>query len=375
MKSSILCSIFLLLSAVNTWAGSYIYRTGKGLEPSWQTNETVAITTGNMSYGVMEQLKFFVSSTPGASRNESILFATGYQLKPGMTYYAYYPYQWAAEFNAYGIACDYQSQIQDSNGNANHITKTDYQMATAIPSDNACAFSLQRIGGVMRVSFLAPATMTIAALNVKAQTPALATTATMNIINSSVTLSGYTATMTLQTQNISVEKGQEVTLYLAAPAQDLSSTTLDITLTDQNGSETLLAKIMGPNIQRGYLYDIPLNSNAKGSGASLSKASSASLSNEEPPALLAAAGVAYPTARMADIPLDPAYTVHYVPQTKKGDVNGDGDVDVLDAIEIVGYYTNGRAAELSVEVSDMNGDGEIDILDAIEIVGRYTMAK
>ena len=47
-----------------------------------------------------------------------------------------------------------------------------------------------------------------------------------------------------------------------------------------------------------------------------------------------------------------------------GDINQDGSVDVLDAIEVVGLVLYGEYNELV----DMNFDGTIDILDVIEII-------
>jgi len=52
-----------------------------------------------------------------------------------------------------------------------------------------------------------------------------------------------------------------------------------------------------------------------------------------------------------------------------GDVNGDGDVDILDATMIV-YYVLGRNPSLNLEAGDVNGDGDVDILDATIIVYR-----
>ena len=54
---------------------------------------------------------------------------------------------------------------------------------------------------------------------------------------------------------------------------------------------------------------------------------------------------------------------------KKGDVNGDGAVDITDATIIV-YYVLGRTSNLNLTVADINGDGEVDITDATIIVYR-----
>lgn len=55
-----------------------------------------------------------------------------------------------------------------------------------------------------------------------------------------------------------------------------------------------------------------------------------------------------------------------------GDVNGDGEIDILDANLIVSYY-NGTTelSVMQVTAADVNGDGEVDILDANLIVAFY----
>jgi polyhydroxybutyrate depolymerase len=47
-----------------------------------------------------------------------------------------------------------------------------------------------------------------------------------------------------------------------------------------------------------------------------------------------------------------------------GDINNDGNVDVLDAIEVVNLVLNGEYSE----IVDMNYDGTINVLDIIEII-------
>jgi hypothetical protein len=51
-----------------------------------------------------------------------------------------------------------------------------------------------------------------------------------------------------------------------------------------------------------------------------------------------------------------------------GDVNGDGDVDIADAVCVVNHVV-GKATPTFIEAAaDVNGDGDIDIADAVKIV-------
>ena len=52
----------------------------------------------------------------------------------------------------------------------------------------------------------------------------------------------------------------------------------------------------------------------------------------------------------------------------KGDVNGDGDVDIADAVCIVNYVVSKPNTNFNAEAADANGDGDIDIADAVHIV-------
>lgn len=358
----------MVLSCLKAWSMDYTFRQDKGLELTWQTDDKVGITTGNVNYGTTEQLCFWASSAASATRNDRALYAVGYQLKQSTTYYSYSPYRWVEAFDARNITCYYDNQVQNGNGSTKALAQYDYQMATATTSSTACQIPFSHIGGILRVSFTAQTAMNIKAMNIKAQTPLIATQTVMDIVNQRVTPNQHSLAMTLKTDNTNIAKGERVILYLACPAQDLSAITLDITITDDRNNEQSIAKIKGPNIRSGYLYNIDIDN------ATQTAAKAAQTFNNARPEITAT-GIANPIARTSDILIDNTYTVQLVQQTKKGDVNGDGDVDVLDAIAIVGYYTKGRTAELSPAVCDMNGDGDIDVLDAIEIVGRYTKGQ
>ena len=52
-----------------------------------------------------------------------------------------------------------------------------------------------------------------------------------------------------------------------------------------------------------------------------------------------------------------------------GDVNGDGSVDVLDIVQIVGFIVDGGEPDFDLACADSNGDGLVDVLDLVQIVG------
>jgi hypothetical protein len=63
-----------------------------------------------------------------------------------------------------------------------------------------------------------------------------------------------------------------------------------------------------------------------------------------------------------------------VPEYTKGDVNGDGDVDIADAVCIVNYVVGKPNTTFIEAAADANGDGDIDIADAVHIV-NYVVGK
>jgi Leucine-rich repeat (LRR) protein len=52
----------------------------------------------------------------------------------------------------------------------------------------------------------------------------------------------------------------------------------------------------------------------------------------------------------------------------QGDVNGDGDVDIADAVCIVNHVVGKTNTSFNAAAADVNGDGDIDIADAVRIV-------
>jgi hypothetical protein len=54
-----------------------------------------------------------------------------------------------------------------------------------------------------------------------------------------------------------------------------------------------------------------------------------------------------------------------------GDVDGDGQVKVLDAMAIIDYFLKKKPEPFNAAVADMDGDGEIKVLDAMAVIDIY----
>ena len=54
-----------------------------------------------------------------------------------------------------------------------------------------------------------------------------------------------------------------------------------------------------------------------------------------------------------------------------GDANGDGSVDVTDAVAVINAYLTSDQSGINAGVADVNHDGVIDITDAVAIINLY----
>ena len=82
--------------------------------------------------------------------------------------------------------------------------------------------------------------------------------------------------------------------------------------------------------------------------------------------------IAFEASSMAGTPGEPIALV--LSNILKGDVNGDGDVDIADAVCIMNYVVGKPNTTFIEAAADANGDGDIDIADAVHIV-NYVVGK
>ena len=67
----------------------------------------------------------------------------------------------------------------------------------------------------------------------------------------------------------------------------------------------------------------------------------------------------------------PVSTPEPTPTTTPGDVNGDGVMDIVDALLIAQYYVGLDPENFIPENADTNCDGSIDIVDALLVAQYY----
>jgi hypothetical protein len=74
------------------------------------------------------------------------------------------------------------------------------------------------------------------------------------------------------------------------------------------------------------------------------------------------------TSGSASVSMPDMVSVLIIEDHIKGDVNGDGDVDIADAVCVVNYVVGKPTTNFVAKAADVNGDGDIDIADAVRIV-------
>ncbi|MBQ3731382.1 MAG: leucine-rich repeat protein [Muribaculaceae bacterium] len=57
-----------------------------------------------------------------------------------------------------------------------------------------------------------------------------------------------------------------------------------------------------------------------------------------------------------------------VPETKRGDVNNDGNVDISDATALINYLLSGNSSGLNLDAANVNNDSGVDITDATALI-------
>ena len=60
-----------------------------------------------------------------------------------------------------------------------------------------------------------------------------------------------------------------------------------------------------------------------------------------------------------------------VPSVTKGDVNGSGSIDIIDALLIAQWYVGINPANFNQSAADVNCSGSVDIIDALLVAQRY----
>ena len=69
--------------------------------------------------------------------------------------------------------------------------------------------------------------------------------------------------------------------------------------------------------------------------------------------------------------VEPTLTTITIEDYVKGDVDGDGTIDLADAVLVINYYVGKTVTTFNAKAADVDGDGVIDLADAVKIISYY----
>ncbi len=94
------------------------------------------------------------------------------------------------------------------------------------------------------------------------------------------------------------------------------------------------------------------------------------------PATIALRNTLFTTTAGMEIPLgDETCTVTVPAVGKKGDVNGDGNVNISDVTALINYLMSGDAFSIQLGNADIYSDGEINISDVTTLVNKLLIGE
>lgn len=322
-------------------ASNYKYVVGSGVTFGWNHDDNIAVYTPSGT-------RILMWATDYDTDAEASFSAYGFTLAGDVTYKAFFPHTSASgNTPETELPMTYDGQKQMENRDLTHLAAYDYMSVTSTAT-SSLYFGFHHLGCVARFEITIPRTTTVKAL----------------------TFNG----ITLELNNLVIYSGQKLTAYMMLPAQNLKGKTVELALTDTNNRVAKM-KLAGCEMLAGKCYPLDIecpefeDANASDSGNTPGTPAPL-LAKRNAPALASQSSIVIATARATDFLIDTVNTLKE--QTiLLGDVNGDGEVDTVDAVLVVKHFVKGTTSEIPLAVGDVNGDGDIDTVDAVAIIKIY----
>lgn len=364
----LLLTILTMLTTLGASATGYTYKAGYGMTTAWLSTDMVGIYAESST-----QIRFDIQSIT-ADSHKAYIYGHGTGLRNNTRYFSLYPYSYdyyLYDYISTALPVAYPTLTQTGNDNASHIAAVDYMAADITTTTaNAATFTYAHLGAVLRLSALVPKTATFSNVTITATQGQMMTTGTLNLETRMMTPSAKSANVSLKLNNISVEKGELLTVYFILPATNLSGGDIIATFSTTSG-ETYSCSFSGINMQAGRLYNIGRTLRAT---ASKGKQNDNSIAANHQSTLMAKAARAngdlyYPTCIAADFTIalnDEQYEplpADYI----LGDANNDGRVNVGDLTTIAAYILGKTPAVFNKDAADANKDGRINVGDLTNI--------
>lgn len=194
--------------------------------------------------------------TEGAGTKVAAFDGGGWALRSSYSYSAYYPFS-AGNYLVHpytALPHSYAGQRQTANNSTAHLGAYDFMAATAAtPESGNVTFHFAHVNSLMYLTFTCPIADTFTELTLSAEEAIFVEEATVNISTAAVTPTKKLKTVTLPLDNISVEAGEMLKLWIATGPQDMSGKTLTATLTTANNTK-YINELAGENLESGKAY-------------------------------------------------------------------------------------------------------------------------
>lgn len=326
-----LISLFFLIVSVvhNTLAVDYLYNQQNGcIGVQWVYDDMCGIFTVSNTHTIQ-----WVTQ---GNMNSCTLYAYGWSLAPNSQYYAYYPCSLSYTTNGdrmTALPISYVGQKQTQNNSTSHLDLYDYMTAQSMSTNNSCHFCYSHLGSVLRIECTLPEAKLLKKLMLYAERDVFVKTATMNVIDNSLTPTIYGKDLNLDLDKISIKEGERFVAYMMLPASDLTNTEFIVELTATDGSECR-AKVKGTRVLSGRVYPISLKMSSfeqpKSKKQAVFVSSSSNESNRYSPSLLLNSGIQEPTAYAPDFMVDMDNVFEQIPYKSENDIA----TDIIEKLEV-----------------------------------------
>lgn len=240
-------------------------------EPATRTNidaSTLSFTWAEDDViGIFPEVgdQVYFPMTEGAGTKVAAFDGGGWALRSSYSYSAYYPFS-AGNYLVHpytALPHSYAGQRQTANNSTAHLGAYDFMAATAAtPESGNVTFQFAHINSLMYLTFTCPAAETFTEMTLSADEAIFVEEASVNISTAVSTPTKMSKTMTLALDNLSVEAGGTLNLWLATGPQDMSGKTLTATLTTANNTK-YINELAGENMESGKAYRWELSAKSK----------------------------------------------------------------------------------------------------------------
>lgn len=220
---------------------------------SWAENDTVGIFPNDGA-----QVYFPMAS--GAGTKTASFTGGGWALKNGSTYAAYYPFIGNYYLDKEQLPMTYVGQTQKGNASTSHLGAFDYMAAPpTAPSESYVNFQFDHLNCLVQMRLTVPVATTFTELSLSCEQSIFTTKANLGLVGNNYSFTPIENAMQLNLQlsdTSSTAEGQVLTFYMMLAPVDMTSQTVFVTLTDENGKQ-YRGELESKNLLAGYSYDFP----------------------------------------------------------------------------------------------------------------------